>query len=101
MTKNQRIIVNTYNDIEERDPDISTERLLTMVEYETGADASEIVEALMANEEDKKKETQQRMAKKPRCYVPEKNNPYPLCVGKKGRKQSYCKSCNLWKYLQP
>lgn len=30
---------------------------------------------------------------KPDCYEPEKDNPYPLCVGK-GKEE--CNACCLW-----
>ncbi len=50
MTKRQKRILRSYDRHEEREPDISTERLLAMVEDDTGADADEITEALMADE---------------------------------------------------
>ena len=36
--------------------------------------------------------------KKPDCYTPETNNPYPLCVGNGTEK---CRECCLWTDLQP
>ncbi len=35
---------------------------------------------------------------KPECYTPEKENPYPLCIGNGGEE---CKKCCLWTDLQP
>lgn len=36
--------------------------------------------------------------KKPDCYTPETDNPYPLCVGNDTEK---CRECCLWADLQP
>lgn len=50
MTERQKQIVEAWDMFEEMEPDISTERLLAMVEDETGADAGEIVDAISARE---------------------------------------------------
>lgn len=47
MTNHQRKIVEVWNLFEELEPDISTPRLIQMVEDYTGADASEQMEALV------------------------------------------------------
>ena len=48
MTKMQKRIVEIWERIEGADPDISTERLLTMIQDETGADAGGITRAMVA-----------------------------------------------------
>ena len=35
--------------------------------------------------------------KKPNCYSPERDNPYPLCVGNGGRE---CEKCDWYKDLR-
>lgn len=35
---------------------------------------------------------------RPECYVPEENNPYPLCIGT-GKPE--CEICSLWADLEP
>lgn len=35
---------------------------------------------------------------RPECYTPERDNPYPLCIGNGSEK---CKKCCLWTDLQP
>lgn len=34
----------------------------------------------------------------PSCYLPEENNPYPLCIG---RGLDRCKDCGLWRDQMP
>lgn len=43
--KRARKIVDAYHLIEDADPGISTERLLRMVQDDTGADAGDVIEA--------------------------------------------------------
>ncbi len=50
VTKRQKKILASYDLHESMEPDISTERLLAMVENDTGADSAEVIEALMADE---------------------------------------------------
>jgi len=44
--KRAQTIAESYQRIEDDDPDISTERLLAMVHDETGADADDVITAL-------------------------------------------------------
>lgn len=46
QAEQDRAIIAAWNAHEEADPDISTERLMAMVEDDTGADCSRQIEAL-------------------------------------------------------
>lgn len=50
LTDYQKLILESYKRHEDMEPDISTERLLAMVEDDTGADVSEIIDALKAEQ---------------------------------------------------
>jgi hypothetical protein len=45
-TERDQLIISIWEMIEDAEPDISTERLMAMVENDTGADYHRIIEAL-------------------------------------------------------